>query len=76
MCLQKLVVFDIKFVNLGFLSELCWNPGWKAKIHRYQILQWMVQMGSLATLDPDQGCNKKDGAKANAWNTRPGFKQI
>ena len=28
---------------------------------------WMVDMGSLGTLDPLQGCNKKDDAAAKAW---------
>ena len=33
--------------------------------------QWMVQLGSLGALDSNQGCNKKDDAKANAWMTWP-----
>ena len=33
--------------------------------------QWMVQMGSLGALDPVQGWNKRDDAKAGArsWGT-------
>ena len=31
--------------------------------------QWMLQMGSLRALVSNQGCNKKDDAKANAWMT-------
>ena len=33
--------------------------------------QWMVQLGSLGTLDPVQGLNKRDDAKAGAraWGT-------
>ena len=31
--------------------------------------RWMVDMGSLGTLDPVQGCNKKDDAAAKAWGT-------
>ena len=30
--------------------------------------QWMVQMGSLGALDPVQGWNKRDDAKASARN--------
>ena len=62
---------DLSHVKIYFL-DTCDDPGTKAD--GYQALrnledQWMVQMGSLATLDPDQGCNKKDEAKANAWKT-------
>merc|ERR1712208_49525 len=32
--------------------------------------KWMVNMGSLGTIDPIQGCNKKDDAAAKAWGTR------
>ena len=28
--------------------------------------QWMVNLGSLASLDPVNGCNSKDDAKASA----------
>lgn len=31
--------------------------------------KWMVNMGSLGTIDPIQGCNKKDDAAAKAWGT-------
>ena len=31
--------------------------------------KWMVNMGSLASLDPKQGWNKRDDAKAKAWRT-------
>ena len=29
---------------------------------------WMVTLGSLGTMDPAQGCNKRDDAKAGARN--------
>ena len=31
--------------------------------------RWMVDLGSLGSLDPTQGCNKKDDAAAKAWGT-------
>ena len=31
--------------------------------------KWMVDMGSLGTLNPLKGCNKKDDAAAKAWGT-------
>jgi hypothetical protein len=31
--------------------------------------RWMVDMGSMGTLDQVQGCNKKDDAAAKAWGT-------
>ena len=31
--------------------------------------KWMITLGSLAALDPLQGCNKRDDAKANAWRS-------
>ena len=48
------------------------DPGSRADgypVLRHLEDQWMVQMGSLGTLDPYQGCNKKDDARADAWKT-------
>ena len=58
-------------VKIYFLDSTT-EPG--TKEDGYQALrnledQWMVQMGSLGALDSNQGFNKKDDAKANAWKT-------
>ena len=50
----------------------CEDPG--PADQDYPILRkleekWMINMGSLAALDPQQGCNKRDDAKAKAWRT-------
>ena len=62
---------DLSHVKIYFLDTTD-EPG--TKEDGYQALrnledQWMVQMGSLGALDSNQGCNKKDDHKANAWKT-------
>ena len=62
---------DLSHLKIYFLDS-CENPG--SKEEGYPVLrhledQWMVQMGSLGAIDPHQGCNKKDDAKADAWKT-------
>ena len=62
---------DLSHVKIYFLDTTA-DPGTRAD--GYQALRtledkWMVQMGSLGALDSNQGCNKKDDAKANAWKT-------
>ena len=58
-----------------FVTNLCiCKTG--CKTDRYPVLrhledQWKVQMDSLGTLDPYQGCKKKDDARADAWKTWP-----
>ena len=62
---------DLSHVQIHFL-DTCDDPGKKEDgypVLRHLEDQWMVQMGSLATLDPEQGCNKKDDARADAWKT-------
>ena len=59
---------DLSHVRIHFLDS-CVDPGSAADF--YPLLRnleerWMVQMGSLGALDPVQGCNKKDDAKAKA----------
>ena len=53
-------------------NKACDDPGSRTdgySVLRHKEDQWMVQMGSLGTLDPYQGCNKKDDARADAWKT-------
>ena len=62
---------DLSNVKIYFLDTTD-EPG--TQEDGYQAMrtledQWMVQMGSLGALDSNQGCNKKDDAKANAWKT-------
>ena len=59
---------DLSHVKIHFL-DTCVDPG--SATDFYPLLRnleerWMVQMGSLGALDPVQGCNKKDDAKAKA----------
>ena len=59
---------DLSHVKIHFLDS-CVDPGSAADF--YPLLRnleekWMIQMGSLGALDPVQGCNKKDDAKAKA----------
>ena len=62
---------DFSRVEIYFLDQVD-DPG--PKDDCYPLLRkledrWMVDMGSLGTLDPFQGCNKKDDAAAKAWGT-------
>ena len=62
---------DFSGVEIYFLDQVD-DPG--AREDGYPHLRriedrWMVDMGSLGTLDPVQGCNKKDDAAAKAWGT-------
>ena len=64
---------DISKVQIYFL-DFCEEPGSKEDGYpalRHLEEQWMVQMGSLGALDPVQGWNKRDDAKAGArsWGT-------
>ena len=64
---------DISKVQIYFLDS-CEEPGSKEDGYpalRHLEEQWMVQMGSLGALDPVQGWNKRDDAKAGAraWGT-------
>ena len=59
---------DLSHVKIYFLDS-CVDPGSAAEF--YPLLRnleerYMIQMGSLGALDPVQGCNKKDDAKAKA----------
>ena len=61
---------DISKVQIYFL-DVGEEAG--SKVDGYPALrrleeQWMVQMGSLGALDPVQGWNKRDDAKASARN--------
>ena len=64
---------DISKVQI-YLLDFCEDPGSKEEDYpalRHLEEQWMVQLGSLGTLDPVQGLNKRDDAKAGAraWGT-------
>ena len=59
---------DISKVQIYFLDS-CEEPGRKEDDYpalRQLENQWMVNMGSLGALDPVQGWNKRDDAKAGA----------
>ena len=52
-----------------YLLDFCEDPGRKEE--DFPLLKnleerWMVSLGSLGSLDPVQGCNKRDDAKAKA----------
>ena len=60
---------DLSCVEIYFLDS-CENPG--SALEGYPLLRkleekHMVNMGSLASLDPVQGCNKRDDARAKPW---------
>ena len=62
---------DLSGVEIYFVDSVK-NPG--SRDDGYPQLRkleerWMVDLGSLATLDPLQGCNKRDDAAARAWGT-------
>ena len=62
---------DLSHVQIYFLDS-CEDPGSKQEGYpnlRHLEHQHMVQMGSLGSIDPQQGCNKKDDARADAWKT-------
>ena len=59
---------DISKIQIYFL-DFCEDPG--KKEDDFPLLkqleeQWMVSLGSLGSLDPVQGCNRRDDAKAKA----------
>ena len=55
-----------------YLLDFCEDPGRKEDDfpHLKRLEErWMVSLGSLGSLDPVQGCNKRDDAKAKArWS--------
>ena len=60
---------DLSGIQIYFLDS-CEDPG--PAEEDYPLLRkleekWMVNMGSLASLDPNQGCNKRNEAKAKSW---------
>ena len=60
---------DLSCIEVYFLDS-CEDPG--PAEEDYPVLRrleekWMVNMGSLASLDPVQGCNKRDDARARPW---------
>ena len=60
---------DLSCIQIYFLDS-CEDPG--PAEEDYPLLRkleekHMVNMGSLASLDPIQGCNKRDDAKAKSW---------
>ena len=62
---------DLSGVEIYFVDSVE-NPG--SREDGYPHLRrleerWMVDLGSLATLDPLQGCNRRDDAAARAWGT-------
>ena len=62
---------DFSGVEIYFLDQVD-DPGPREEGYpqlRKLEDRWMVDMGSLGTLDPVQGCNKKDDAAAKAWGT-------
>ena len=53
-----------------YILDSCANPGRKEDDWpglRQLEERWYTNLGSLGLLDPVQGCNKKDDAKAGAW---------
>ena len=62
---------DISKIQIFFL-DTCEDPGKKEDDYpKLKNLEerWMVSLQSLGSLDPVQGCNKQDDAKAKArWN--------
>ena len=52
-----------------YLLDFCEDPGKKEddypNLKRLEE-RWMVSLGSLGNLDPIQGCNKRDDAKAKS----------
>ena len=62
---------DLGGVQIFFLDSVE-DPGPKAEGYpklRQLESKWMVDLGSLGSLDPLQGCNRKDDAAARAWGT-------
>ena len=68
---HKANLTDISKIEIYFLDN-CEDPGRKEDDYpKLKNLEekWMVSLGSLGSLDPVQGCNKRDDAKAKArWN--------
>ena len=63
---------DFSSVKIYFL-DTCDNPGDLANDYaglRKVEEKWMVNMGSLCTMDHQQGVNKKDDAKARTRGTQ------
>ena len=62
---------DLSGIEIYFLDSVQYAG---PKEEGYPILRnleerWMVDLGSLGTLDPVQGCNIRDDAAAKAWGT-------
>ena len=60
---------DLSCVEIYFLDSIE-DPGpAKDDYPKLRKLEekWMVNLGSLATLDPAQGCNRRDDAKAKSF---------
>ena len=61
---------DLSMLNIYFLDSVA-DPGRKQddypNLKRLEEI-WMVTLGSLGTMDPAQGCNKREDAKAGARN--------
>ena len=59
---------DLSSIKI-YLLDFCEDPGLKEddypNLKRLEE-KWMVSLGSLGNLDPIQGCNKRDDAKAKA----------
>ena len=62
---------DLSSIKI-YLLDYCVDPGRKEDDfpHLKRLEErWMVSLGSLGSLDPVQGCNKRDDAKAKArWS--------
>ena len=68
---HKEALTDLSPIQIFFVDS-CEDPGSKAD--GYPLLRkledrWMVQMGSLGTFDPINGCNRKDDAKAKSYGS-------
>ena len=72
LCILVYIIYDlvinVKQNQTDFL-DFCEDPG--KKEDDFPLLkqleeQWMVSLGSLGSLDPVQGCNRRDDAKAKA----------
>ncbi len=61
---------DLSMLQVYFLDSVA-DPGRKQDDYPHLKRleeKWMVTLGSLGTMDPAQGCNKRDDAKAGARN--------
>ena len=61
---------DLSMLRVYFLDSVA-DPGRKEDDYPHLKRleeRWMITLGSLGTMDPAQGCNKRDDAKAGARN--------